>query len=111
MENPKDVHYSPDDLKVVGAPKKPKLNIPQPEIVEDKEMTFFDGFKTVSLIAIGYILFAILPTVFFMMVMDYGFWFSQVPNMVLALIFVLSFGLHKEASPEQLAKRDMRKKR
>lgn len=111
MENPNDHGYSTDDFKVVGAPKKPKLNIPEPEIVEEKEVTFFDGVKIMGLIAFGYLAFSILPTVFFMKALDLGFWLSQGLNVGLALIITFSLGLHKEASPEQLAKRDMRKKR
>lgn len=111
MENTNETNYSPDDLKVVGTRKKPKFNIPEPEPVEEKEITFVVGLRTVSLIVFGYALFSILPTVFFMMVMDYGFGLSQGLSVVLALVLVFALGLHKEASPEQLAKRDMRKKR
>lgn len=109
MENPND--YSTIDFKVTGKPKVPKMNIEEPVKVEKKEATFMEGVQTLALLAFGYAFFTILPTLFFMKVMDYGFWLSQGLVVVLIVVIVLTFGLHKEASPEQLEKRNMRKKR
>lgn len=112
METPQnEPSYLTEDLKVTGAPKKRKINTPEPEPFIEKEMTTGEGIKTVGLIFFGYLLFSILPTLLFMLVFDVGFWLTQGLNFVLMLVIVFGFGLHKKASPEQLMKRDMRKKR
>lgn len=113
MENDNDKGYSTDDFKVTGKPKTPKLNLAESEIKkeEPKETTFMEGVQIVGLLAFGYVFFTILPTLFFMKVMDYGFWLSQGLVVLFIIIIVLTFGLHKEASPEKLEKRNMRKKR
>lgn len=109
----KDVqeNYETEDLKVTHVPKKPKLNLPGMEEEEKpKEMTGMEAFTTVALLLFGYIIYAILPTVVFMKALDFGFWAAQGFTFVLAIVLVFSFGLHKEASPELLAKRKKRRR-
>lgn len=110
--NEKKTPFNETDLKIRTADIKwhveKKETIPVRE--KEKELSGFESVKILLVMLAGYVIYAILPTLFFVKVMDYGFWTSQIFTFVVAIILVFALGLHKEASPEQLAKRDMRKK-
>lgn len=105
------------NLKVIQNPKVKKTILdgddvqPVVEDVVDEPVSFKDVVKVTLTLMMGYILFAIAPTVLLMKVFEFGFWLSTGFTFILAVILALTFGLHKPASAEQLAKRDMYKKR
>jgi hypothetical protein len=76
------------------------------EVVSTKE-----GVKIMALVIFGYILFSSLPTFLLMKFTESSFLTAQGISLVLAISLVLGFGLHKEASPEQLVKRDMNRRK
>lgn len=104
--------FNENELKISSADIKWHVERKEPVPVKEKEkeVSGFESVKILLVMLAGYVIYAILPTLFFVKVMDYGFWTSQIYTFVLAMILIFALGLHKEASPEQLAKRDMRKK-
>ena len=104
--------YTKEDLKINPTAIKKRL-VPEyvEEPLEEKEISALGSLKVVTLLVFGYILYAILPSLFFIYILDTGFVIAELLTFVLAVLLVLAFGLHKEASPEQLAKRDMHKRK
>lgn len=106
--NDEDLKIKPSDIRKHNEEKQQESQLVFKE--EEKEMSFFESIKVLLIVLGGYAIYSILPSLFLVKVMDYGFLTSQVYTFILAIILVFVFGLHKEANPEQLAKRDARKK-
>ena len=104
--------YTKEDLKIKPSDKINRQSIEPVELkIEKEEVSTKEGVKIMAIIAFGYILFSILPTFLLMKFMDSGFLTAQGISLVLAIALVFTFGLHKEASPEQLVKRDMNRRK
>lgn len=103
------------ELKVVQTQKSKKSildggEMPLQEEDENQPLRMKDMVKITMTLILGYMLFAIFPTLILMKAFDLGFWLSSGITFILAIFLTLGLGLHKPASPEQLAKRDMYKK-
>lgn len=103
-----DLKIKPSDIKKHSEEKKQESQVVFKE--DEKELSAFESIKVMLVVLGGYAIYSILPTLFFIKVMDYGLLTSEIYTFILAVILVFVFGLHKEANPEQLAKRDARKK-
>jgi hypothetical protein len=104
--------YTKEDLKITSTDKAKRLAIEPVEVEIEKEVVSTkESVKIMAIVAFGYILFSILPTFLLMKFMDSGFYSAQGISLVLAIALVFAFGLHKEASPEQLVKRDMNRRK
>lgn len=104
--------YKEDDLKVKVSDKKKTFSFQEEEEPPVKrEMTSLEGVKTVLLLLFGYAITSILPIWLLMKFANTGFVLSHGIFIVVVLAIVFGFGLHKPASPEQLAKRDRRKRK
>lgn len=102
------------ELKVVQTQKSKKSILDGGEMPlqeeDDQPLRMKDMVKITMTLILGYMLFAIVPTLILMKAFDLGFWLSSGITFILAIFLTLGLGLHKPASPEQLAKRDMYKK-
>lgn len=110
----KKPEYNLEDLQV--QPKKKvspfkMLEEKEEEVVVEEDVTKKDYAKVFFTILFGYLLYAIIPTFVFMKVMDFNFWMASGMTLGLAIVLVFALGLHKPASAEQLAKRDMHRRK
>lgn len=104
--------YTKEDLKVKPSDKVKHQDIEAVEVkIEKEEVSTKEGVKIMALVIFGYILFSSLPTFLLMKFMDSNFLTAQAVSLVLAIVLVFGFGLHKEASPEQLVKRDLNRRK
>ena len=110
----KKPEYNVEDLQV--KPKKKEhafkmLEEKKVEVVTDEPVTKKDFVKVSLTLLFGYLLYAIIPTFVFMKVLDFNFGISSALTFGLAVVLVFALGLHKPASAEQLAKRDMNRRK
>ena len=104
------------ELKVIQTPKSKKAILdggettPQKDETDNQPFEIKDMIKVGITLLLGYMLFAIVPTIILMRAFELGFWLSSGITFILAIFLTLGLGLHKPASPEQLAKRDMYKR-
>lgn len=103
------------DLKIKPKSKTTgfKMLEKQEPAIEPKEeaVTSKDAVKVFFTLLFGYLVYAIIPTLVFMKALDFGFWLSSGLTFGLAVVLVFALGLHKPASAEQLAKRDMNRRK
>lgn len=104
--------YTKEDLKIKPSDRANRQAIEPVDVEIEKEtVSTKEGVKIMALVIFGYILFSSLPTFLLMKFMDSSFLTAQGISVVLAIVLVLGFGLHKEASPEQLVKRDLNRRK
>lgn len=104
--------YTNDDLKITRADtlNRIALETVEPEI-ENEEISTKECIKVSLFVLVGYGMFSLIPTLIFTQLVGTGFLVTQAVILLITLVIVFGFGLHKEASPEQLVKRDMNRRK
>lgn len=106
--------YNLEDLQI-----QPKKKVSSFKMLDEKKetvpveepVTKKDAVKVLLTILFGYLIYSIIPTIVFMKVLDFNFGISSALTFGLGVILVFALGLHKPASAEQLAKRDMNRRK
>lgn len=112
----KEPKYTDEELKISTVKKvSPFSKLTESKEVEpekpEEEVGAKDAIKVFLTIIFGYMMYALIPTFVLTKFVGLGFGFASLITFGIAVVLFFALGLYKPASAEQLAKRDMNRRR